>query len=415
MRRIAIVGAGQAGLPLALALIDKGYEVTLATSRTPDEVRGGKVMSSQCMFDSSLEIERRFGLDMWNKECPAVEGIGLAVPHPEVPGGCLIDWSARLTDFAQAVDQRVKMPDWMEIFERRGGKLLIQDVGVIELEALAESHELVVLAAGKGEIVRLFERDAARSPYAAPQRALALTYVHGLEPVADYSRVSFNLIPGVGEYFVFPALTTSGACDIMVFEGVPGGPMDCWKGVSSPGEHLAQSRKILETFLPWEARRARDVALTDDNGILAGTVTPTVRKPVLQLPSGRLVLGLGDAVLVNDPITGQGSNNAAKAFQAYFDAIVERGDQAFTREWMNQTFEAAWREAEPVVTWTNALLQPPPPHILRLLYVAGQCAPLASAIANGFNRPADFFPWWMDPAECDRFIERKQAEAAESW
>ena len=34
MRRIAIVGGGQAGMPLALGLLDKGYDVTVATNRT---------------------------------------------------------------------------------------------------------------------------------------------------------------------------------------------------------------------------------------------------------------------------------------------------------------------------------------------------------------------------------------------
>ena len=58
MRRIAIVGGGQAGLPLALGLLDKGYEVTVVTNREPDDIRRGKVMSSQCMFDASLQIER---------------------------------------------------------------------------------------------------------------------------------------------------------------------------------------------------------------------------------------------------------------------------------------------------------------------------------------------------------------------
>ena len=31
------------------------------------------------------------------------------------------------------------------------------------------------------------------------QRALALTYVHGMTPRPDYSAVNFNLIPGVGD------------------------------------------------------------------------------------------------------------------------------------------------------------------------------------------------------------------------
>src|SRR5437867_11629495 len=58
--------------------------------------------------------------------------------------------------------------------------------------------------------------------------------VTGMTARPEFSAVSFNLIPTVGEYFVFPALTTTGACEIMVFEGVPGGPMDCWNDVKLP-------------------------------------------------------------------------------------------------------------------------------------------------------------------------------------
>jgi 2-polyprenyl-6-methoxyphenol hydroxylase-like FAD-dependent oxidoreductase len=404
MRRIAIVGGGQAGLPLALALLDKGYQVTVVTNRTPDAIRRGKVMSSQCMFDASLQVERDLGLNIWERDCPPVQGIGLTVPHPERRGTRLIEWAHCLHKPAQAVDQRLKMPLWLELVEQRGGRVLIQDAGVAELEALADSHDLVILAAGKGEVVKLFERDAGRSPFHQPQRALALTYVHGLAETPEFSRVAFNLIPGVGEYFVFPALTHSGPCHIMVFEGVPGGPMDCWRDLASPEEHLAQSLKLLEQFLPWEAERARHVELTDGNGILAGSFAPTVRKPVLRLPSGKPVFGLGDAVVVNDPITGQGSNNATKASKVYLDAILARGDAAFTVQWMDETFEAFWRYAQHVVTWTNSLLAPPPPHILQLLAAAGECPALASAIANGFDNPPDFFPWWTDPRACERFI-----------
>jgi len=414
MRRIAIVGGGQAGLPLALALLDKGYEVTVVTNRTPDDIRRGKVMSSQCMFNGSLQIERDLGLNTWERDCPPVQGIGLTVPHPEQPGARLIDWAHRLDKPAQAVDQRLKMPAWMERVEQRGGQVLIQDAGIAELEALAASHDLVILAAGKGDVVKLFERDASRSPFDKPQRALALTYVHGLADTPEFSRVAFNLIPGVGEYFVFPALTTAGPCHIMVFEGIPGGPMDCWRGIASPEQHLAQSRQILEQFLPWEADRARHVELTDANGILAGSFAPTVRKPVMRLPSGKLVFGLGDAVVVNDPITGQGSNNATKACQVYLNAILARAEMPFTAEWMNETFETFWRYAQYVVTWTNTLLLPPPAHILQLLGAAGQCAPLAGAIANGFDNPPDFFPWWTDPAACERFIAENTDRVAVS-
>lgn len=411
-RNIAIVGAGQSGLPLALGLLARGDRVTLLTNRTPDDIRRGKVMSSQCMFGTSLQIERDFGLDQWTHDCPPVQGIGLAVPHPAQPGARLIDWAARLERPAQAVDQRLKMPAWLDLFRGRGGKLVLKDAGIADLEELAASHDLTVVSSGKGEIVKLFERDAAKSPFERPMRALALTYVKGMAPRTPFSRVCFNLIPGVGEYFVFPALTTTGPCEIMVFEGVPGGPMDCWADVKSPAEHLATSLRLLDTFLPWEAERCRHVELTDDNGILAGRFAPTVRQPVGRLPSGRLVLGLGDAVCLNDPITGQGSNNATKAFKVYHDSIVARGDAPFDAGWMQATFDRSWDYAQHVVRWTNMLLQPPPEHILKLLGAAGQCPPIASVIANNFDNPPDYFPWWADPVECERFIDQHMRAAA---
>jgi hypothetical protein len=295
------------------------------------------------------------------------------------------------------------MAAWMQEVERRGA-LLIGEVGVPELEKLTADNDLVILAADKGDVVRLFERDAARSAFDRPMRTLALTYVKGLAPAPEFSRVAFNLIPGVGEYFTFPSLTTSGPCDIMVFEGLPGGPMDCWADVKTPQQHLAQSKRILDKYLPWEAARARHLELTDPKGILVGNVVPTVRKPVLTLSSGKLVLGLGDALVVQDPITGQGSNSAAKASRIYLDAIVHRGNLPFNREWMEQTFEQYWDYARWVVSWTNSLLCPPPPHILNLLAAAGQCPPLASIIANGFDHPPALFPWWQDAQACDALV-----------
>ncbi|UZE31092.1 styrene monooxygenase/indole monooxygenase family protein [Pseudomonas asplenii] len=412
MRRIAIVGAGQAGLQLGLGLLAEGYQVSITTNRTAEQIRAGKVMSSQCMFNTALQTERDLGLSFWEEQCPAVEGIGLTVPNPQQPGSKLIDWSARLERYAQAVDQRLKMPAWMDEFVRRGGELKIEDVGIVELERLAASHDLVLLAAGKGEIVNQFPKDAERTRFNQPQRALALTYVKGMTPMSPYSRVAFNLIPGVGEYFVFPALTLSGPCEIMVFEGIPGGPMDCWQDVQTPEQHLQRSLEIVRRYVPWEAERCRHVELTDAGGVLAGRFTPMVRKPVLELPSGLPVFGMADALVVNDPITGQGSNNAAKCSKVYLDAILAHGDQPFTPQWMGQTFERYWDYAQHVVGWTNSMLLPPPEHLLQLLGAAGQSQALASVIANNFDDPRRFAPWWFDAQACQAFIAKLSPVAA---
>ncbi|BAP45057.1 oxygenase subunit [Pseudomonas sp. StFLB209] len=412
MRRIAIVGAGQAGLQLALGLLAKGYQVTLATNRTAEQIQAGKVMSSQCMFNTALQTERDLGINFWEEQCPAVEGIGLNVLNPEVPGQSLFSWSARLERYAQSVDQRLKMPVWMDTFVKRGGELLIEDVGITELERLSASHDLVLLAAGKGEVVNLFAKDPQRTAFSTPQRALALTYVQGMTPVSPYSRVAFNLIPGVGEYFVFPALTVNGPCEIMVFEGIPGGPLDCWQGINDPDQHLQKSLELVRRYLPWEAERCANLRLTDDNGFLAGRFTPMVRRPVLTLPSGRQVFGMADALVVNDPITGQGSNNAAKCSKVYLDAILAQGSQPFSGQWMEQTFEQYWSYARHVVEWTNSMLQPPAPHLLQLLGAASAVQPLASAITNGFDDPRRFAPWWFDASQCQHFIQSMSQQAA---
>ena len=408
MSSILIVGGGQAGLQLALGLLQAGHDVTVVSNRTPDDVRDGKVMSSQCMFDAALQHERDLGINFWEEQCPPVEGISLAVPAPpgvETPTGKVIDWASRLDAYAQSVDQRVKMPGWMEELEKRGGRLVIEDAGVDELERYTQENDLVVVAAGKGEIVRLFERVPDRSPYDQPMRALALTYVTGMTPRPEYSAVCFNLVPTVGEYFVFPALTTTGPCEIMVFEGIPGGPMDCWGDVTTPAEHLAKSKWILDTFMPWEGERSRDCELTDDNGILAGRFPPTVRKPVAELPSGRLVLGLADAIMLNDPITGQGSNNASKMAAAYLAAIAEHGDAPFDRAFMESAFERFWEGyGQFATTWTNALLSPPPEHVLKLLQAGNESPELAHRFVNGFDDPRDYFEWFMFPDKADAYL-----------
>ncbi len=408
-RSVTIIGGGQSGLQLALGLQAKNFDVRVIQNRTADDIRTGKVLSSQCMFDTALQNERDLGINFWEAACPTVDSINIAVPAPDGSGKKAIDWNGKLDKPAQSVDQRVKIPGWMAEFEKRGGTIEIKDASIADLERYAAETDLVIVASGKGDIGKLFERDAGKSPYDKPQRALALTYVTGMTPRPGHSAVCFNLIPTVGEYFVFPALTTTGPCEIMVLEGIPGGPMDCWKDIRSPEEHLAKSKWILDTFLPWEAERCRNVQLTDDNGILAGAFAPTVRKPVGRLPSGRIVFGIGDAVVLNDPITGQGSNNASKCARVYMDAILARGDQDFDADWMQQTFDRFWGYAQLVTGWTNALLQPPPPHVINLLGAAQQFPVLAKRIANGFNDPTDFFPWFAVPEEADRYLKQLAA------
>nr|WP_202451450.1 styrene monooxygenase/indole monooxygenase family protein [Streptomyces sp. SID4948] len=398
---------------MALGLQARGYDVTVMSNRTADEVRSGRVMSTQCMFTTALGHERDLGLNSWEDQAPRIEGLGVSVSAPDASRP--IDWVGRLRGYAQSVDQRVKMAGWLETFAERGGKVVVHGVAVSDLDYFARAYDLVLVAAGKGELVSMFGRDASRSPYDSPQRSLAVAYVHGVGPRPehpDFHAVRCNLVPGVGELFVMPTLTTSGPADILFWEGVPGGPVDVFQGVRDPAEHLRLTLELMRTFTPWEYERAAGAELTDAQGTLSGRYPPTVRRAVGELPSGGLVLGVADVVVANDPITGQGSNNAARCAASYLADIVAHGERPFDRAWMEDTFERYWKLAAPATRWTNAMLGPPPEHVLGLIGAAGALQPVADRFANGFDDPADFDQWFFEPERAAAYLGEVQRQAA---
>jgi len=404
LRRILIVGAGQAGLQLALSLQSEGYEVTVMSARTPEEIRTGRIMSTQCIFWPQLRIERERGLNQWEDQAPRIVGQRSVVAGP--PGQKALDFIGRWDDYAQSVDQRVKMSGWLELFESRGGTVVYHGVMTSDLEGLAALYDLTLIAAGKGELVELFDRDASRSPYDRPQRHLSCIYVHGMRPRPDYPEphVRINVTPGVGELFYMPGLTNSGPCDILLWEAVPGGPFDCWSDHPAPEDHLTRTLDMMRQYAPWEYELTVGAEPTDARCVLYGGYAPTVRHPVARLSDSAAVLGMGDVVVANDPVTGQGANNAVRCAETYFRAIVEHGDRPFDTDWMQRTFDAYWEYARHPTGFTNLMLGPPPEHLLKILGTANEVEEVAYRFAYGFANPPDLENWLMDPEKAEAYL-----------
>lgn len=411
MANIAIVGAGQGGLHLGIGLLQAGHQVTILSNRTARQILDAPITSSQSMYGMALELERELGIDFWEDCSPQYSAASMRVGDGD--GNLMLHWEGMMEQPGQSIDQRVKMPRWMAHFEELGGRLVIMDADIATLEVLTLEHDLVIVASGKGEIGQLFTRDERRSPYRQPMRVLALTYVKHFIPRDGPPAISININPGIGEFVTFPGLTLSGNCEIFTIECVPGGPMDCWSNVKTPQDHLELSEHLLRTYFPIEAQRIDGhLELADDLAVLRGRVTPTVKHPIARLPSGRTVLGLGDVLVLNDPITGQGSNNASKGAKVYLDAINSNSGSSFGADWMHETFETYWDYARWAVDYTNMTLGQPPAHMLNILKAAETSPGIARLMANSFNDPKSISPWYFEPEAAESFLKEQVRTAA---
>ena len=84
MREITIIGAGQSGLMVALGLIQKDYKVNLVSNHTAEQIRNGRILSSQAMMQPAIQAERDLGLRFWEDECPYWEGLQFTIVAPDL-------------------------------------------------------------------------------------------------------------------------------------------------------------------------------------------------------------------------------------------------------------------------------------------------------------------------------------------
>ncbi len=397
MQKIAIIGAGQSGLQLAIGLLNQGYSVSLFSDKTARQILEGKILSSQCMFGTTIAYEKILNINFWGNDVPINQAVTFSLLAPDTFKRAIY-WQGKTDKPFHSIDQRIKFSKWMEVFQAKGGDLYIEDVKLTDLDSITQTHALTIIATGKGALGNIFPRDEKRSYFDKPQRQLSCIYLKNVMPAQGLQGVRAHILPGIGEYFNVPGLTINEVhCEMMLVEGLENSPFDCWRDISHANQLADRLKNLLKQFIPWEYERIINAMPTDDKAWLAGSYTPIVRQPCVQLKNGKHVLGIGDAVMLNDPIAGQGANNAGKAAYVYTNSILDRGKLPFDANWMQQTFETFWETYGQYATdLTRLLLLPPSPHLVRLFNEAANFPKLAAKLANAFDRPADLFPWILN-------------------
>lgn len=414
MRRISIIGSGQAGLLLAHALVRQSYDVTLYSDKTAEQwLSHSRPTGTAYLFDESLRIERDLGIDHWSEGMH--QGLGMHVEMP-LPDGHLISLVARTPRPGGAVDQRMKFHRWMNDLEDAGGRIVIDAIDVTAAERIARTSDLTVLAVGKGDLGRIVPRDAARSVYERPLRHLAMAIVTGVKGWASRSgitAVKYSKLP-VGEIFWVPFThKTAGESWSFIVEAVPGGPLDVFGRLASGQEVVDTVRRLVKEHAPWDEESVSDMRYVegDDLGWLVGAFAPTVRAGFGRLPSGALVLPLGDTSITFDPIGGQGGNNASHHARHVAEEIVARNSLPFDAAWAMAIWERYWNERGGYAyRFNNLFLEAEAPGLAALIEMASSDARLADAVlGTNIMKPSNFFPWIESSEDTRRTLATVQA------
>jgi 2-polyprenyl-6-methoxyphenol hydroxylase-like FAD-dependent oxidoreductase len=405
MTSIGIVGSGIAGLHLALYLQKQGIEATLYSDRSADEIRGGRLPNTVALMGATRARDTALGTNHWS--APEQGTYGMAI---RIEGSPPLTFRADIAQPALFIDMRVYLPRLMADFQARGGPIEITRGRPEDVAELAAKHDLMVVAAGRAGLAEMFPRLPERSPYHEPQRRLFAGLFRGIGHVSPFA-MTFHIVPGQGEIVENQYLSLDGVTSGLLIEAIPGGPLDHLTRLryeDDPAAFDAAVLAVLRDHAPDTYARVDPATfgLTRALDTLAGGFTPTARRGWAPLRGGRFALAVGDAHITHDPLAGQGANAASRSAWSLGELLVAhaRAGGTFDEAFCADAEAHLWEDARSVTEWSNAFLQPPPPHAVGLFVAAAQNQAIANAFADNFNHPKKQWAVLSSPDATAAFI-----------
>jgi 2-polyprenyl-6-methoxyphenol hydroxylase-like FAD-dependent oxidoreductase len=319
MQGVGIVGAGIAGLHLGLFLRKHGVAATVYAERAPDQLRSSRLPNLPGRWPQTRARERDLGVDYWHKT-------DVDTYELYVAGACPMTMLGHSQHPLNSVDLRLYQATLLETFAARGGSVVVELITAERVAQLSEGHDLVVIATGGGGLAQMFPVRPEYTPYSAPQRHLCAGLWRGITPKAPRWE-ALVLAPGCGEIILAPYETFDGCVMGMLVEAIPGGPFDILTQMhyaDDPKRFEASVLELLRVHAPWlyELVQPAEFELNRPLDLLQGAITPVVRRGYVPLRNGKFALALGDAHILNDPVTAQGANVASRAAWILGQAIM---------------------------------------------------------------------------------------------
>jgi glycine/D-amino acid oxidase-like deaminating enzyme len=382
MGGIGIVGTGISGLQLALYLQHKGVDTTVYSPRSVEEHRTGRLPNCVMRWAPTVDRERELGVYRREANVVGAVHVRVAAAHP-------LAFCGHLAGPANTTDFRLYLPDLLEDYQSRGGRLVVGAVGSADLDTLGRGHDLVVVANGRDGFGGVFPRDPARSPHQTPPRHITAGLYHGVG-WPNPAGVEFTIVPGLGEIFQVSFHSFDGPISAVTVEGIPGSPLAKLAELDydqDPPAFEGALLDILQTYAPTLAERVdhSTFGLARPVDLLQGRLTPVVRQAWSPLDGGTYAMAIGDAWILTDPIAAQGANLGSRCAFILGEAISAGGP--YGERFCRETEGLLWQAAEAPTILSNALLEPPAEPVIDLLVQASQDQSLANQFGQGFGEP----------------------------
>lgn len=405
-RHIGIVGAGIAGLHLALYLQKHGVDATVITDRPPEDYRNIRLLNTVAHHHVTIAREDYLGVNHWTdpKDHYYYHDHVFNFPQP-------LRFRGDFSKPSRAVDYRIYLPALMQDFTQRGGRIEYRRIEERDIRPLVSRFDLLVVSTGKGPLGQLFTYRPEHTPYSQPQRRLCVGLYTGVRQ-PDPMNVTLSVSPGHGEMIVIPTITFGGIANALLMENVPGGDMEELATISyddNPKHFLKVLLGKLEKHHPTTYDRI-DTArfdLTQPQDLLQGGVVPTVRNTVVEFDGGKCAIALGDVHAIVDPMMGQGANVASYAAFVLGEEIVN-ADALDSR--LCEKIDLKRQDRVLAASrWTNVMLQPPTEALGMLIGEMSQNPALANEFTENFNYPDRQWDRISTPQRIQAWIERMSA------
>ena len=407
-RHIGIVGAGIAGLHLALYLQKHGVDATLITDRAPEDYRNIRLLNTVAHHHVTIAREDYLGVNHWKdpKDHYYYHDHAFNFPEP-------IKFRGYFSKASRAVDYRIYLPALMEDFQRRGGKIEYRRIEESDIGPLVARFDLLVVAAGKGPLGQLFAYRPEQTPYSQPQRRLCVGLYTGVRQ-PDPMNVTLSVSPGHGEMIVIPTITFGGVANALLMENVPGGDMEELATISYDKDRQHFLRVLLDKLekhhpTTYDRIDTARFDLAQPTDLLQGGIVPTVRHTVVEFEGGKCALALGDVHSVVDPMMGQGANVASYAAFVVGEEIVNSDvlDARFCEKVDLKRQDRVLAASR----WTNLMLQPPSEALGMLIGAMSQNRALADEFTENFNYPDYQWDRVSSPQRIHAWVGRMSAPA----